>query len=107
VLFREHLIERAAELGLYFQKSLEKIKSPFISAVRGKGLLIGLEINPSYYSAREICLRLLKQGVLSKETHDTVIRFAPPLIITKEQIDEVVKKVASVLDCASIPNFIK
>jgi ornithine--oxo-acid transaminase len=97
VLFKENLIKRAEELGAYFRESLSKIKSPIISDVRGKGLLIGLEINSSYYSAREICLRLLKQGVLSKETHHTVIRFAPPLIITKEQIDDVIKKVTQVL----------
>ncbi|HSW70237.1 MAG TPA: ornithine--oxo-acid transaminase [Gammaproteobacteria bacterium] len=92
VLFNENLIERSQELGDYFLKNLEKIKSPFISDVRGKGLLIGVEINSGYHSAREICLRLLKKGILSKETHQTVIRFAPPLIITKDQIDEAVKK---------------
>lgn len=97
VLFDEHLIERAEELGHYFQTNLRKIKSPLIIETRGKGLLIGMEINPRYYSAREICLRLLKQGILSKETHDTVIRFAPPLIITREQIDYVIQKVAHVL----------
>jgi len=97
ILFKENLIERAEELGTYFREKLEKLKSPLISAVRGKGLLIGVEINPRYHSAREICLQLLKQGVLSKETHHTVIRFAPPLIITKEQIDEAIKKFSHVL----------
>lgn len=97
ILFKENLIERASELGDYFRDRLKQIKSPLILDVRGKGLLIGVEINPRYHSAREICLRLLKHGILSKETHQTVIRFAPPLIITKEQIDEAVKKVADVL----------
>ncbi|HSW92938.1 MAG TPA: ornithine--oxo-acid transaminase [Gammaproteobacteria bacterium] len=97
ILFKENLIERAAELGDYFRDKLMQIKSPLILDVRGKGLLIGVEINPRYYAAREICLRLLKHGLLSKETHQTVIRFAPPLVITKEQIDEAVKRVADVL----------
>lgn len=98
ILFNERLIERAEELGNYFLNSLKKIKSPLILDVRGKGLLIGLEVDSRYHSARDICLRLLKQGILSKETHHTVIRFAPPLIITKDQIDGVVKKVAEVLE---------
>ncbi len=97
VLFKENLIKRAEELGNYFRERLKKIDSPLVLDVRGKGLLIGLEIDPRYYSAREICLRLLKQGVLSKETHNTVIRFAPPLIISKEQIDEVIQKVIQIL----------
>ncbi len=97
VLFQENLIERAEKYGAYFRNKLEQIKSPLILEVRGKGLLIGLEIDSSYYSARDICLRLLKHGVLSKETHHTVIRLAPPLIITKEQINEVVEKLTRVL----------
>jgi len=86
VLIEENLIERAASIGNYFQEQLRSIDSPLIKDVRGKGLLIGLEIDPDY-PARDICIRLLKHGVLTKETHKTVIRFAPPLIITKEQID--------------------
>jgi len=93
----ENLVARAEEMGAYLRKSLEKIKSPLISGIRGKGLLVGLMINPRYYSAREICLRLLKLGVLSKETHGTVIRLAPPLIITKEQIDTVVTAISHAL----------
>ncbi len=106
ILFKEKLIERAEESGHYFQNKLKKIKSPLIREVRGKGLLIGVEINPRY-SAREICLRLLKQGILSKETHHTVIRFAPPLMITQKQIDEVVEKVAQVLDQCILMTDIK
>jgi ornithine--oxo-acid transaminase len=97
VLADEKLVTRAAEMGAYLKQSLEKIKSPLISEVRGRGLLVGLVINPSYYSAREICLRLLKLGVISKETHGTVIRLAPPLVITKEQIDVVVAAISQVL----------
>ena len=90
VLLEENLIDRALELGEYFQTQLKKIHSLLIQEVRGKGLLIGVEINKKY-SACQIVLALLKQGILTKETHETVIRFAPPLVITKDQIDEVVK----------------
>lgn len=86
VLVEEKLAERAQELGDYFQQELRKINSSLIKDVRGKGLLIGLEIDHRY-SAHELCLKLLEKGILTKETHETVIRFAPPLIITKEQID--------------------
>jgi ornithine--oxo-acid transaminase len=88
VLIEEKLIECAADRGEYFMQQLKDIHSDVIDDVRGKGLLIGLEINPRY-AARDICLKLLKHGVLTKETHRTVIRLAPPLIISKEQIDDV------------------
>lgn len=97
VLVEENLIASASELGDYLQQQLRSIKSPLIKEVRGKGLLVGVEINPGRFSARDICLKLLDKGVLSKETHGTVIRLAPPLIITKEQIDEVVTALKSVL----------
>ncbi|HVE44901.1 MAG TPA: ornithine--oxo-acid transaminase [Gammaproteobacteria bacterium] len=100
VLIEENLIERAASMGEYLQQALKNIQSPVIKEVRGKGLLIGVEINPPY-AAREICLKLLERGVLTKETHHTVIRFAPPLIITKEQIDEVVAVLREII--ADIP----
>ncbi|MEO8400973.1 MAG: ornithine--oxo-acid transaminase [Gammaproteobacteria bacterium] len=97
VLFTENLIARAAELGDYLRNRLENIKSPLISEVRGRGLLVGLVINPRYHSAREICLKLLKLGVLSKDTHGDVIRLAPPLVITKEQIDTLIVALTQVL----------
>ncbi len=96
VLIEEHLIERAAELGKYFQEKLRTLHSPLIKEVRGRGLLIGLEID-GRYDAHEICLKLLKHGILTKETHKTVIRFAPPLIISKEQIDVVINALNQVL----------
>jgi ornithine--oxo-acid transaminase len=96
VLIEDNLIARAAELGDYLMQQMKAIKSPIIKEVRGKGLLIGVEIN-SPYNARALCLKLLKQGVLSKETHGTVIRLAPPLVITKEQLDHVVKAMSQVL----------
>ena len=64
-----------------------KISSPIITEVRGKGLWIGIEIDTKIISGRELCKRLLTKGILSKETHDSVIRFAPPLVITKKEID--------------------
>ncbi len=102
VLLTENLVSRAAELGNYLLQHFKKISSKLIIDARGKGLLVGLEVNSRYYSAREICLRLLKKGILSKETHNTVIRFAPPLIITKEQIDIVVATVTQVLNEAEL-----
>ncbi len=96
VLLAENLIQKAHELGEYFLNSLRTLVSPCIKEIRGKGLLIGIEIN-SNYSARALCLKLLEQGVLTKETHSTVIRLAPPLIISKPQIDEVILAIAKVL----------
>jgi ornithine--oxo-acid transaminase len=95
VLIDEKLIERAARLGDYFQQQLKTISSPLIKDVRGRGLLIGLEVDERY-PAHDICLTLLQHGVLTKETHQTVIRFAPPLIITEEQIDAVVQALKQV-----------
>lgn len=89
VLIEEKLIERANEMGEYFRTQLKTISSPLIKEIRGRGLLIGVEIDASY-PARNICLALLKHGILTKETHQTVIRIAPPLIITKEQVDTVI-----------------
>lgn len=106
VLLEENLIENAKEIGDYFQEQLKKINSPLIKNVRGKGLLIGLEIDERY-PAHQICLKLLSHGILTKETHGTVIRFAPPLVITKEQIDTAIlalKKVfAEIEDTKTAP----
>lgn len=96
VLIDEKLIERAAEMGDYFQQQLRTLTSPLIKDVRGKGLLIGLEIDASS-PAHNICLQLLSHGVLTKETHQTVIRFAPPLVITKEQIDVAINALRQVM----------
>ncbi|MCC2666547.1 MAG: rocD [Gammaproteobacteria bacterium] len=97
VLANENLIARAAEMGDYLMQHLKKIQSPLIEEVRGKGLLLGLSINTRYYSARELCLKLMEGGILTKETHHTVIRLAPPLIITQEQIDQVIAVITQVL----------
>lgn len=87
-LIEERLPQRAAELGDYLLAQLRTIVSPLIREVRGKGLLIGVEIDTARVTARTACERLLQHGVLSKDTHETVLRFAPPLVITHEQIDE-------------------
>lgn len=101
VLVDEGLIDRAAEMGAYFQAQLKAISSPLIKQVRGKGLLIGVEIDAKI-PARQICLKLIEHGVLTKETHHTVIRIAPPLIITKEQIDIVIDALKVILEEVSM-----
>ncbi len=98
VLEEEGLVEAAAEMGDYFMATLAQLNSPLIKQVRGRGLLIGVEFYPDQVSARKICEALMCRGILSKETHDTVVRFAPPLVIRREQVDEVVKQLAEVLD---------
>lgn len=94
VIIEENLPENARLMGDYFIRNLREIKSPYIKDVRGKGLLIGIELNKP---AREFCEKLMKLGVLSKETHEYVIRFAPPLIIKKEEIDWALERIKSVL----------
>ncbi len=96
VLIDENLIGKAADLGEYFQAELKKIASPLIKEVRGKGLLIGVEIDP-IYPAQKICMKLLEHGILTKETHKTIIRLSPPLVITKEQIDTAISALKNVL----------
>jgi len=95
VLVDEHLPERAASLGPYFLERLRAIQAPAVHEVRGQGLWIGMELDRP---ARPFCERLKDAGVLCKETHERVIRFAPPLVITREQIDWVVERVARVVD---------
>lgn len=87
VIVEEHLIENASRMGEYFVDQLSEINSPHIKEVRGKGLLIGVELKPEAGGARRFCEAMQKQGILAKETHENVIRFAPPLIITKDVID--------------------
>ncbi|WP_339049925.1 ornithine--oxo-acid transaminase [Rickettsiella endosymbiont of Xylota segnis] len=95
-LFDENLIQRSEELGDYLHQRLLEISSPLIKEIRGKGLFIGIELDSRYAKGRAIVLQLLEHGLLSYETHDTVIRLAPPLVISKEQLDEalaILKKV--------------
>ncbi|MGD6817711.1 ornithine--oxo-acid transaminase [Metabacillus sp. 84] len=94
VLIDEKLAERSLELGTYFQDRLREIKNPVIKEVRGKGLFIGVELHEA---ARPYCEKLKEEGLLCKETHDTVIRFAPPLTISKDDLDWAIEKVFAVL----------
>ena len=94
VLEEENLAERSLELGEYFLGKLKEIKNPLIKEVRGRGLFIGVELAEP---AREYCEKLKDEGLLCKETHDTVIRFAPPLVITKEELDWAIDRIQKVL----------
>jgi ornithine--oxo-acid transaminase len=87
VIEDEGLVERSAEMGAYLLARLRAVRSPFVTAVRGRGLWVGVEVDPAIVSGREVCERLAREGVLSKDTHGTVLRFAPPLTITREEID--------------------
>jgi ornithine--oxo-acid transaminase len=87
VLAEEGLVEKSAVNGAHMLERLRAIKSPGLADVRGRGLWAGAEIDPKFASAREVCLRLMEKGVLSKETHHTVIRLAPPLVITRDDLD--------------------
>jgi ornithine--oxo-acid transaminase len=94
VLIEEDLPRRSRELGEYFINELRKIQNPVIKEIRGKGLFIGMELHTK---ARPYCERLKEEGLLCKETHDNTIRFAPPLIITKEELDLALEKVRKVM----------
>ncbi|MEO1645963.1 MAG: ornithine--oxo-acid transaminase, partial [Chloroflexota bacterium] len=87
VLIEEDMIANARELGDYLMARLHEIDSPHVKEVRGRGLLIGVELYDSAGGARRFCEALQERGLLCKETHTTVIRFAPPLVITREDID--------------------
>jgi len=96
VLVEEKLVENAATLGEYFLSKLKTIKSPFIREIRGKGLLLGIELFPEAGGARRFCERLMKNGLLCKETHENVIRLAPPLVIQRKDIDWAVGRIQKV-----------
>jgi len=97
VLVEEKLPERSARLGAYFLEQLRRISSPVIKEVRGRGLWIGIELT---VHARPYCEALMREGMLCKETHDYVIRIAPPLVIEAEEIDWAVERLAKVLTTA-------
>ena len=98
ILVEERLPERSAELGEYLISALRDIESPFIKDIRGRGLFVGVEIEPALASAREVCEALMARGLLSKETHDTVVRLAPPLVIEKAELDWAVTQLNEVLE---------
>ncbi|HEX6362271.1 MAG TPA: ornithine--oxo-acid transaminase [Albitalea sp.] len=98
VLEREDLSRRAREQGARLMERLAALDHPAIADIRGKGLLVGVEIDPAFASARAVCEGLMREGVLTKDTHDTVVRLAPPLIIEREQIDSAVEAMGRVLE---------
>jgi ornithine--oxo-acid transaminase len=98
LLEEENLAVRAERMGALLLSRLRRLRYPAIREVRGKGLLIGMELDPTHISAREFCERLMYFGVLSKDTHGTVVRLAPPLVISEQEIDIAVAAVAAVLD---------
>lgn len=97
VLVEEKLIENSARMGEYLQEQLAEISSPHVQEVRGRGLLIGVELRPKAGGARQFCEALVKVGILAKETHENVIRFAPPLVIDKATIDWAIPRIREVL----------
>ena len=98
LLQSEQLAQRAHDLGEHLMARLRALGHPAITEVRGRGLLVGVEIDPAFASARVVCERLMHEGVLTKDTHDTVVRLAPPLIIERAQVDEAVDALQRVLD---------
>jgi ornithine--oxo-acid transaminase len=97
ILVEEGLVENSAEMGRYLRRGLREIESPLAMDVRGRGLLVGLEIDPDRVMARRVCERLLRYGVLTKETHDTIVRLAPPLTIQRDDIDMAVSAIRTTL----------
>ncbi len=97
VIVDENLVQNAAEMGEYFMEQLAEIPSRHVKEVRGKGLLIGVELKAQAGGARRFCEALQQRGILAKETHQHVIRFAPPLIIQRQTIDEALPAIREVL----------
>lgn len=97
VIVEEKLPERSAELGAYFMERLRTIQSPWVKEIRGRGLFIGIELKPEAGGARRFCEALKDRGMLCKETHEHVIRIAPPLVIQKEELDWAFEQVKAVL----------
>ncbi len=98
ILVEEKLAENSAAMGRHLMEQLRQIRSPLIRDIRGRGLFVGLEIDPARASARSICEALMERGLLSKETHETVVRLAPPLVIGRAEIDWAVQQIRDVLE---------
>jgi ornithine aminotransferase len=110
VIEDEQLVSTSAILGRHLKRRLSAIRSPLVAGVRGIGLWVGLEIDPAFATARALCERLAEAGVLSKETHETVLRFAPPLTIGRDELDwgiDAVERVIEAMTPASIPARIR
>jgi len=97
IIVEEKLDKRAAETGAIFMQKLRELASPLIREVRGRGLLIGMELDPDKVSARTFCEHLMHHGILSRDTHGTVVRFAPPLVITPDEIAWAVERIKATL----------
>jgi len=97
ILVEDNLSQRSKEMGDYLLEKLHGLDSPLISDIRGRGLFAGIEIDPTLGTARGICELLLDRGLLSKETHETVVRLAPPLVISREEIDWAIDQIGEVL----------
>jgi len=97
VLQDEGMIENAARMGAYFMDRLQAISSPYVKEIRGKGLMIGIDTKPEAGGARRFCNALKEEGILAKDTHGSVIRFAPPLTITQETLDWALERIEKVL----------
>ncbi len=97
VLVEENLVEKSYELGKYFREKLRDVNSKHVKEIRGRGLFIGVELNNEAGGARRFCEALMGKGILAKETHENVIRFAPPLVITKDEIDWAMERIKEVL----------
>jgi len=98
IIVEDELAQQSAELGTHMLDGLRNIANSLVTEIRGRGLFIGMEIDPDKVSARAVCERLMQRGVLSKETHETVVRFAPPLIITRDEINWALRRIQAVLD---------
>jgi ornithine--oxo-acid transaminase len=96
-LVEEGLSQRAEKQGGYLMEKLRQIRSPHIQEIRGKGLLIGIDLKPSAGGARRFCEALMQENILAKETHESVIRLAPPLVITPDELDWALERIARVL----------
>jgi ornithine--oxo-acid transaminase len=97
VIIDEKLVEHAEEMGKYLMECLSEVNSPYVELIRGKGLMVGIVLKTEAGGARRFCEALRDRGVLAKETHEVVIRLAPPLIIDRENLDWAVRQIAEVL----------
>ena len=98
VLHEENMIENAARMGSYFLEGLKQLKQSRIKEIRGKGLMIGLELHPDAGGARPFCHKLMEEGILCKDTHEHTLRFAPPLVITRQDIDWALERIVKVFN---------
>ena len=105
VLHDERLVERSAEMGAHMMRRLKSIDQPAIRDVRGRGLLVGVDIDPAWCGGREFCERLLQGGVLTKETRESVVRLAPPLVIERQTLDHAIDVIEATLEGLQQPHL--